>query len=211
MAKPRSVKKGQVILYQGEASVEVYAVVKGAVKAYAVLDSGSEAVVAIYGPGDYFPISFDYDKATVSLFFHETMNDGEIVAYNSAEFKSLEVPSTENSKDLSKIYISSLLQINALIQADAYKKLAHTLRYLAMRFGAKMPAKDFTKIDIKLTQQDIAELCNMSRETTNLELTKLKQKNAIMEQAKYYLVNLRCLNKIIGDELDTTLEIKSSH
>lgn len=210
MARLRSVKKDQVILYQGEASAEVYVVTKGAVKAYTVLDNGSEAVVAIYGPGDYFPINFNYEKANVSLFFHETMNDGEIIAYNSIEFMDLPASDEEASKDLSKIYVSSLLQINALIQTDAHKKLAHTLRYLGMRFGIAMPAKDLTKIDIKLTQQDIAELCNMSRETTNLELTKLKQKNAVMERAKYYVVNLNIISRIIGDELDTNLKIKSS-
>ena len=53
---------------------------------------------------------------------------------------------------------------------------------------------------MKLTQQDLANLCTMSRETVSIELAKFKAKKAILEKSKFYTVNLPLLNQLLGDD-----------
>ena len=60
---------------------------------------------------------------------------------------------------------------------------------------------------MKLTQQDLANLCTMSRETVSIELAKLKAKKAVLEKSKLYTVNLPLLTQLLGDDnlTDVTL------
>ena len=81
------------------------------------------------------------------------------------------------------------------------------MRYLALRFGQQLNGQVYTRIPIKLTQQDIASLCNMSRETTNIEVAKLKHHNTLIEKNKQYSVHMGLLNKLIGDDLPTDLQL----
>jgi CRP-like cAMP-binding protein len=207
MSQIRTVRKRQVILYNGEATIHVYVVRKGIVRAYTLLNNGAEVIIALFGPGDYFPVNFDRSKAPVSLFYYETMNEGSVETFTVTEFKSYidELDSEEDASN--RRYLSSLLHINALVQMSTLEKLSHMLRYLSLRFGAPLVGKTFTRIQLKLTQQDLANLCNMSRETTNIELSKLKEKRIITEKAKLYSVNMKELNKLINDDIDETLHI----
>lgn len=199
MGQLRVLKKKQTILYQGEAVARVYQIKKGVIKAYSSFDNGSEAIIAMYGPGDFFPSSHDSETSSVSLFCYATMSDSVVEVCGLDEFA--EKTKTYNQKDFSRKYLGALLHINALVQITAHEKLLHTLRYLALRFGTPLSGGVYTRINIKLTQQDIAELCNMSRETTNIELSKLKSKDVFTEKAKMYSVNLKLLNKHIGDDI----------
>lgn len=203
----RDVRKRQIILYHGEATVSVYVVRKGIVRAYTLLNNGAEVIIALFGPGDFFPVNFDLSKAPVSLFYYETMDEGTVETFTTSEFKANKESLESYEEDNAKRYLGSLLHINALVQMTSLERLSHMLRYLALRFGTPLVGKTYIRIDLKLTQQDLANLCNMSRETTNIELSKLKKKKLLTEKGKLYSVNMRELNNLIDDEIDETLDI----
>jgi len=203
----RDVRKKQIILYRGEATVSVYVVSKGVIRAYTLLNNGSEVIIALFGPGDFFPVNFDPSKAPVSLFYYETMDEGTVETFTISEFKTYKEKLDSEDEDSARRYLSSLLHINALVQMTSLERLSHTLRYLALRFGKPLFGKIYTRIELKLTQQDLANLCNMSRETTNIELSKLRAKKIVTEKAKLYSVNMRELNNLIDDEIDDTLQV----
>ena len=201
----RDVRKRQILLYRGEATVNIYVVRKGIVRAYTLLNNGSEVIISLFGPGDYFPVNFDQSKAPVSLFYYETMDECSIDSFTFSEFKPYK--DSLDSDDDARRYLGSLLHINALVQMTSLERLSHMLRYLALRFGTPLVGKMYIRIKLKLTQQDLANLCNMSRETINIELSKLKKKKIVTEKAKLYSVNMSELNKFIDDEIDGTLDI----
>lgn len=203
----RDVRKRQIILYRGEATASIYVVRKGIVRAYTLLNNGSEVIIALFGPGDFFPVNFDQSKAPVSLFYYETMDDGIVETHSVNEFKSLKESLESYEDDNARRYLGSLLHINALVQMTSMERLSHMLRYLGLRFGKPLVGKMHTRIDLKLTQQDLANLCNMSRETTNTELGKLKKKKILTEKGKLYSVNMSELNNLIDDEIDENLDI----
>lgn len=200
MARMRPVRKNQIILYQGEAVTNMHIVRTGIVRAYSILSNGNEVVVAMFGPNDYFPVGALYGVAPASLFYYETMSDGQLESMTVPEFVEYITHEEDEIVRGSRRYMGALLHVNALGQATAAEQLAHTLRYLVLRFGVPLPGRIFTRIDIKLTQQDIARLCNVSRETASIELGKLKAKNIITERSKLYSVNMHLLNKLLGEE-----------
>jgi DNA-binding transcriptional regulator LsrR (DeoR family) len=55
-------------------------------------------------------------------------------------------------------------------------------------------------IQVPLTQQDLADFTGLTRETTNLELNKLKKEKIVTSDQKYYIVNIEKLNSKVDDE-----------
>ncbi len=207
MQRTRSIKKNQTIIYQGEATVTAYEITSGIIRAYTILSTGSEVNIALFGPGDYFPVEVLYESSPATLFYYETLTDAACVSGSAEELRSELAARPNTLASFNKRYVGALLHINALGQGTAYEKLAHTIRYLAMRFGLPLSGKGFVRIDMRLTQQDLANLANLSRETVSIELGRLKQKQAVVEKQKYYTVNTLRLNRLIGDEIvgDTQL------
>jgi CRP-like cAMP-binding protein len=198
----RLARKDQILLYQGEATSTVNLIREGCIKVYTTLANGNEVIVALFGPGDYFPVGEVSDSALTSLFYHETLVDSTIESMRVDEY----LDRLKNNPNLPQYYArryqGALLHITALVQTTAYEKLAHTLRYLAMRFGTELIGKRYTRIDMPLTQKIIANLSNMSRETTSIELQKLKKQQIVLERSKYYSVDMQAITNLLGDDLD---------
>lgn len=210
MSREKAIKKEQVILYQGEGAFGVHTIQSGMVRAYTILSNGNEVNVAIYGPGDYFPAETAYETSPATLFYYEALTDCSVVQHSTEEFEAIRFENPRLAIEDSRRYVGALLHVNALGQATAYDKLGHTLRYLAMRFGVETSGKGFVRIDLKLTQQDLANLSTMSRETVSIEIAKYKQDHAIMEKNKLYTVNLPRLNKLLGDEVVVDVRLETS-
>jgi CRP-like cAMP-binding protein len=201
MARVRSIPKNQIVLYQGEATLQFHIIKTGVVRAYSILENGTEVIVALHGPGDFFPSSTAASMTALSVFYYETMTPVELESYPVEGFAEVRAQLFAEQPDYwSHRYLGALLHINALAQTTAEGKLAHTLQYLAIRFGHELTGGVMTRIELKLTQQDIAGLSGMSRETVNIELNKLKAKGVVSEKSKLYTVNTKALLKHIGDD-----------
>jgi CRP-like cAMP-binding protein len=198
-------RKNQILLYQGEATSTVNYIREGCVKVYTTLANGNEIIVALFGPGDYFPVGDVSSRALTSLFYHETLVDSEIESMGVDDYLEHIKHNANLPQYYARRYQGALLHIAALVQPTAYEKLAYTMRYLGMRFGVELANKRYTRIDIKLTQKIIANLSNMSRETTSIELQKLKEQKIVLERNKYYSVDMRAITNLIGDDLDQWL------
>jgi CRP/FNR family transcriptional regulator len=76
----------------------------------------------------------------------------------------------------------------------ASQKVSSILGILAERFG-KETSKGL-RILIPLTQQDIAELVGLSRETTSIEIKKLMDEGFVTRTSRYYrIVDLKKLQR----------------
>jgi CRP-like cAMP-binding protein len=96
-------------------------------------------------------------------------------------------------------YTSSTMHIYALEHSHAQEKLVYILQYLAVRFGEKQPS-GLTKIALRLSHQDIAEMVGLTRETTAVELHRLKSRKLISYQRFSYYVNLPLLVAATGSD-----------
>ena len=209
MGRPKTFKRGQIIVYQGEATTRVHIIKKGAVRVSSVLSNGNEINIAIFGPGDYFPVSVAFSQTVMSLFDYQALTDIDLEITDSEDFINNHLSKDPNVlADSARRYVGALMHINALVQVTATEKLAHTLRYLHARFGEKTNNM-FTKINIKLTQQDLAQLANLSRETTSIELKKLKESGVVVERAKYYSVNDKMLSKMADQDIWSQITLKT--
>lgn len=208
MTMKRTIRAGQTLFYQGEATTKVYHVDEGLVRAYSINDNGEESTIAFFGPKDTFPLASAFDVSAATLFYYETVVASSVEVFSHDEFKKwIEQNTMQEINHFAKRYVGALLHVSALTQPTASMKLSHTLRYLAIRFGEKTPIGSHIKVTIKLTQQDIAKLCNLSRETVSIELGVLKSNEIIIVKEKYYYIHLAKLNAFINEDVPTPIHL----
>lgn len=171
--------KGQMILLAGDAPRGVYIVESGLVKTYTISASGNECLMSIDGRETQFPLGFASGIIEKSNFYYE--------AYNRCRVRI--VPRDDYNKylrsDIDSLYARHLRmtiqlmpmfdRIRALEQPRASGKVARTLLYMASRFGSVFGAQS-TSSHLKITQQEIANLLGLSRETASAELRNLELK-----------------------------------
>jgi CRP/FNR family cyclic AMP-dependent transcriptional regulator len=166
--------KKQAIFSQGEAAGSVMYVQKGSVKFTVVNESGKEAVVAIFGPGDFFGeggmAGQTLRMGTATAIVPTTVliiGKDEMVRVLHAEH------------DLSDRFITYMLARNIRVEADLVdqlfnsteKRLARTLLLLA-RYGKEGQPE---RILQKVSQETLAEMIGTSRSRVNLFMNKFKK------------------------------------
>lgn len=201
------VKKGQ-IFQTTDQETRVFYLRSGFVKRYLIKADGTLGVQNIYGEGEIFPITFAF-RSLVSI----NLNNNQEIYYYEAMEKSILfyikgsdlVAATEEDpllyKDLMIVSGNRLRQdiyhLENMTLPVVYKRLCHMLIYLADEHGVKL--KQGTKIPIGLTQQDLADVLNATRETVSIAMNKLKSLGIVDDKRNIIILSKEKLCKEIYD------------
>jgi CRP/FNR family transcriptional regulator len=209
----RSFKKGEIIIFQGEAPRGAYVVKSGTIKAYNLSVEGDEKPVAFYSADSVFPAAWVYGKMPNAIYYYEAFTPTvEVYAIDRAEFvdfikKRPELLYQELERALAD-QLGGSMRLNALQHSRASDKLLYTLHYLALSHGR--PGKD-NKIEITLDlkHQDFANLTGLTRETAATELNKLKHQGIIdYGKGTLYSLDLGRLMQVMNDQFISDIELK---
>ena len=202
----RQFAKNRTILFQGEIPRTVYILQSGIVKVYGITSSGDQRMVTLLTAGDIFPMSWVFGKSSVCMYYYEAVTDCSILAVPKTEYQRVVDSDPALMRQIfdnyMSHYISATMHVYALEQSHAQDKLALILQYLVARFGEKLPDGRY-KINLRLSHQDIAEMVGITRETTAVELHRLKRKGLIEYQKFTYVVDRAKLVRATGaDEFE---------
>lgn len=204
----RSVKKHTVLLYQGEVPRSAYFIQSGTIKAYSINSAGNEQIVAFYVAGDLLPLSWVFGPVNSTLYYYEAMTDCELIAFDRT---FLQQTMKSDQDFLQKVfaysmqnYTSAQMRITALEQSRANEKLMFTLYYLVFRYGVELKENIYA-VRLGLTHAVIAEMVGLTRETTAVELNKLKKSGAIQYSSKEYVIDRKILERMMGEDSFSSL------
>jgi CRP/FNR family transcriptional regulator len=209
----RTFKKGEIIIFQGEAPRAAFVVKEGIIKAYNLSVGGDEKPVEFYSPGSVFPGGWVYGKIPNSIYYYEAFTpSASLYAVRRDDFMRF----VKNHPDMMykelnrylRDQIGQSMRLNALQHSRASDKLLYTLHYLALSHGHRISPK-VIEIELDLTHQDFANLTGLTRETTATELNKLKRKGVI-SYGKHspYSLNLDKLTTLLNDQYISDVQIK---
>jgi CRP-like cAMP-binding protein len=167
-------RRGESIYSQGEAAESVMYVQKGGVKFSAVNGSGKEAVVAMFGPSDFFGEGCMAGQS-IRMGTATAITPTTLLVIEKDEL--LRVLHTEH--ELSDHFISYMLAHNIRVEEDlmdqlfnsSEKRLARTLLLLA-RYG-KQDQPD--RILPKVSQETLAEMIGTTRSRVNFFMNKFRK------------------------------------
>ena len=193
--------KGELILVEGEVPSCAYVIKKGIVKGYSITAEGVEKPIGFDAANEIFPIGWIFNKVRASQYYYDAFSDCEIYCVPRDEYiqfltKNPETLLEAHEKFISQ-YLYSQMRINALEQSKAIDKIIHTLHFLALRFGKEIQPHT-VQISIPLSQQELANIMGLTRETTGIELNKLVKRGIIkQDRQKHYTVFTQKLDEAL--------------
>ncbi len=169
--------KDELILSAGDVSDSLLAIRSGFVKVTSIDDEGNERMLWIAGRYDIIPTEGLFSRHRPLKFFYTALTDGDLFQINKSEFLNKAATDlrlmTEIATSMSGHYDDLLSRVNSIGQGMVRDKLIATLHYLATRFSAD-DSVDLYGLGLHLTHKDLADMIGSTRETTSLELQRLK-------------------------------------
>jgi CRP/FNR family cyclic AMP-dependent transcriptional regulator len=167
-------RKKQAIFSQGEAADSVIYVQEGSVKLTVVNESGKEAVVAIFGSGDFFGEG-GMAGQTVRMGTATAIVPTTVLIIGKDEMAR----ALHAEPSLSDRFITYMLARNIRVEADLVdqlfnsteKRLARTLLLLA-RYGREDQPE---RVLQKVSQETLAEMIGTTRSRVNLFMNKFRK------------------------------------
>lgn len=201
----RVLPRRQIVVYEGDKIESLYCIESGYVKVYSAIGEAEQRVIFICGPGDVFPI-IGYLAGGIALYFYETMTDAKLRTVAADRFEhrlrgnfELGEALIRYSTSLNKQFLE---RINMLTVGSAKRKLTSLLVFLANKAGSAThqtvhgSGSELRRIDIPLTTQEIADMCGLTRETTSLQLNRLRR-DGILSGSSYLVVDITKLEKVL--------------
>lgn len=204
----RKFSKGELILVQGEVPPCAYVIKKGIVKTYNLTSDGDEKPIMYDVKHEILPIGWVFHKLRHSMFFYEAFTDVEMYCVQRDEYLKFLKHNPEimfdSHSSLVGTYVNHQIRINALEQSKAASKVLNTMHFLCLRFGRDIK-DNMVKIDLPMTQQELANFMGLTRETTGIELKKLQRKGILTYRRQNYVVRTDKLNEILDEDYDIGL------
>jgi CRP-like cAMP-binding protein len=187
LSKGRTLRfsKGQTIDTAGAA---IHMVTKGFVKRYRISDSGSLGVQIIYGSQDVFSLTKVYNVLLQQslydgpeTYFYTAMSDTQVISLGTDRLlqaaKDDPLLYQELFSEAGRHLKSCVHTIENMSIRSSYNRVAHQLVFFAQEFGEA--TGEGVHLTLPLTQQDIADLLGMTRETVTMAIIKLRSSGLI--------------------------------
>lgn len=201
----RKFDKGEIILVQGETPECAFVIKKGVVETYNLTAQGEEKPINYDIQGNIFPLEWVFGQVRGTNYYYEAFTKCELYCVPREDYLQF---IQQNTKRLMGVFaafvaehVDSQLRVNALEQSKASAKVLHTLHFLCLRYGVDV-RKNSVRIQLPLTQQDMANFMGLTRETTGIELKKLQRAGIISYKRQNYIVRTDKLGERLDEAYD---------
>lgn len=178
--KTRSYKKGEMLIRADDDPQGIFYLTKGYVRQYTISKTGFELTLHILRPISYFPMVWAVN-GTPNIYYFEALTSVEVGRAPRDEVVNFisDKPDIifELLSELIERYAESLTRIEHLVFSDAYRRVISVLLYIVKHFGEK--TDNGIIVNHRFTQQDIATLVGVARETASNEIARLEKKGLV--------------------------------
>lgn len=192
------VKKKQPIYLGGEPNENLYFLKKGRVKLSRLDESGKEFTLTLLEPGEIFGelgLFDDSPRETMAV----ALEDSLICTMRRRDFEAYTANKPELVFKLTKLMGFRLRQIENQIADLLFRDVPARLARLLLRLADQhcLETKHGVRVNIKLTQQELANLIGATREMTSTVLNSFKKEDIINIIYKYiYIIDRKRLELI---------------
>jgi CRP/FNR family cyclic AMP-dependent transcriptional regulator len=188
----KKIKKSEVILHEEDTNNFMYMILSGKLKIVRTTGDGKEIILAIHHSGQFFgEISLIDGKTSPATVM--AAEDSIIILVSRKDFHDLLINHRKVLYNLLQIMCARLRdswdKLKILTLKDPAERIRLLFSMLSFHNGEKIP--EGTKLNTKLTHQNIADMTGLTRETVTRILNKWQNsgKITIMEN-KFIRLNL---------------------
>ncbi|WP_462408964.1 Crp/Fnr family transcriptional regulator [Neobacillus sp. Marseille-QA0830] len=196
-------ERGRYLFQEGASADELYVIISGKIQISKVTSDGRELYLRICGENDICGELTLFTEHPKYLFSAMVIEDGEIAAIKKdvIERKIFENSALgyEFMKWMSDHFRKTQTKFRDLVLHGKRGALISTLIRMSNSYGVNKGNEIL--IDLPLTNQELANFCGTSRESTNRILSELKKNNIIaIKRGKISILDLQYLKDEIGCE-----------
>ena len=171
----RTYEAGQIIIYDGDSPNLVRFIKRGAVKFYDTDTDGREKIMHIGGEGSIFPLFYSFEGKDSVTGFYATIAKTDVVAVSLTDFQNRLKTSPDYAFQILQWYAEEMdhivLRLKSLEKSTAKQKILQALFYLGGQHATKSHGQlKWHRINFPLTQQTLADITGLTRETVNITL-----------------------------------------
>ena len=180
VAKRRTFRNGEVIFHRDDPGQVLYVIKEGKVKISVISPDGQEIVLAVFGKGECFgefAILDGLPRSADAI----TLEKVECYTLQRSDFHNAIAKNPKIAIQVLEVLTKRLRTIDQMVEdlifLDVYGRVAKKLLELADTHGEKVEAG--TRINVRLTQQELASMVGASRESVNKVMGYFSDKNFI--------------------------------
>ena len=176
----REIRRKEVLYLPGDAGDRIYLLKRGVVKISALTDDGKEIILALMRPGEVFGEEAVLEEAPRDH-MAEAYDDALICVVTRQDFMGILRAHPELAFRVTKLVGFRLKTLRNRVEGLLFKgapaRLAQTLLDLAAEHG--VADSRGALIPLKLSQQDLANLIGVTRESVNLALSDFRARGLV--------------------------------
>jgi CRP-like cAMP-binding protein len=201
-ARLRYYAKGRVVVVQGATTEGAFGVVSGRLRVSISRANGNDATLAILGTGELFgELGLFHDGSRSARV--TALEEASVLSINKADLLRVLERSTAASLALCRLLASRVRQLahhlDEVTAMPVEQRLARKLVLLTERWGERTTGG--LGIGLKLSQRELAELADTSRQSANQYLTRWRRAGIVATTTKRVVVSdLRRLRRCAAGE-----------
>lgn len=175
---------------------------KGAVKFYDTDADGNEKILHIGGEGSIFPLFYSFeDKESIDAFY-ATVAKTDVLIVPLEDFQNKLKSSANYAFHTLRWYAREMdhivLRLKSLEKSTAKQKILQALFYLSEQHATLGRKPTWYRINFPLTQQTIADMTGLTRETVNITLKDSELSDLVRVKQQTYEICREKVRDIIG-------------
>ncbi len=198
-AEGLEISRGTVVFEQGSAAEHVYFIHHGQVRLYQIGADGSERLVEILGPGQWFGCAALSDRtAHVSQAVAATQAQvSRVPAEKLLEYASRNpAAAVQLIKNLANAVQSAREEAARLVFQDCNSRLVDAM----IRFSHSVAATEQGgEVVLHLTHEQLAQAVGAARETISLALTEMRHRNLVRTGRNRLIFNRDSIRSFVGN------------
>ncbi|WP_018131620.1 Crp/Fnr family transcriptional regulator [Effusibacillus pohliae] len=185
----RTLAERMVVFMQGEPLEHIYFIASGKVKIYRTDEQGREQIVNVLDAGDMFP-HIGFFRQTVYPAHSAMLEKGVLLVLPMARFRLLLESNPQLCLKMMAVMEGKIIELQdrleEMVLHDTFGRIVTLLIRLARLHG--VPDGPWIRVDVPLTNQELANMIGTSRETVSRTLSQLKKAQAAETTPDHYLL-----------------------
>lgn len=196
----RQFSKGEAILQAGQPADTLYAIRHGFAKVDSISRNGNQQLIWIATRYDIIPTESLFRTRGELHFYYSALTDLEVYGIPKKSF--LEMCENdigvirEIALSMSAHYDDLLIRLRSVEQSSIREKLIYTLHYIATRFSSESVVH-LSDLGLQLNHRDIGQMIGATRETTAIELKRLKDEGVIDYTRSNFTINVDLIEPLL--------------
>jgi CRP-like cAMP-binding protein/CheY-like chemotaxis protein len=181
--KIRTIKKKQIIFYEGDSPNGLYLLLSGKVKTYKISNDDRELLTSLYGPDEYIGVNALLSNDV----YHETaeaVEDSSICMLPREMVDQLVNHYPEVGKAFIKIIANNLKEKEDQLLQLAYHSVRKRMSQVLLRLAGNDPENAV----LRISRDDLASMAGMATETVSRTLSDFKTEGLIEKKGSQIII-----------------------